>query len=341
MQDIEAFIAGHPKGHFLQAPFWAEVKKEWTSRTLTVEDDQGNIKGAMLVLIRRMPLLPYTMMYAPRGPVCDINDAETLRKLTEAARKLAKQHRAYVLRLDPDVENTETRFLEIMEGLGYRRSLHKNFEGIQANFVFRLDIGGKTEEEILASFHQKTRYNIKLAARKGVEIVVGGKEDLPRFQEIMLETGLRDEFPPRSLAYFERIFDCCGDHVRLFLAKYEGEIIAGTIAMRFGGKEWYLYGASSNSARNVMPNYLLQWEMIRWAVEGGCYMYDLRGVPAEMDENNPLSGLYRFKKGFGGKLTEFVGEMELVFKPGAEKLIKLAMKTFFRLRKWAFLKRGK
>ncbi|MDR3314024.1 MAG: peptidoglycan bridge formation glycyltransferase FemA/FemB family protein [Oscillospiraceae bacterium] len=338
MQELEEFVANHPKGHFMQAPMWADVKKDWKSHTVTVRGDDGAIKGSMHILSRKMPFMPYSMLYCPRGPVCDLNDAETLRELTAAAKKVAKASHAYTLLIDPDVTEAETQFLEIMRGLGYQLKSHKNFEGVQANFVFRLDLAGKTEEEVLAGFHSKTRYNIKLATRKGVTVTLGGREDLPRFYEIMLETGLRDKFPTRSLAYFERIFDCLGDHVRLYLANYEGEIIAGTIALWFGDKTWYLYGASSNASRNVMPNYLLQWQMIRWAMEKGCRLYDLRGVPAEMDENNPLSGLYRFKKGFGGTLTQFAGELELEFKPRSAKMIKKAIKVFFKVRKWAFLK---
>lgn len=101
----------------------------------------------------------------------------------------------------------------------------------------------------------------------------------------------------------------------LFLAEYQGEVIAGTLAFIFGDKAWYIYGASSNRHRNVMPNYLLQWEMICWAKRAGCRFYDFRGVPGRVDEQHPLYGLYRFKKGFGGVYTEFIGEHDLVYRP--------------------------
>ena len=98
---------------------------------------------------------------------------------------------------------------------------------------------------------------------------------------------------------------------RIYLAYYEGQPIAGSLAIHYGDKVWYLYGASSNEHRNVMPNYLVQWEMIRWAIETGCRIYDFRGVSGYLDESNPLYGIYRFKKGFSGELTEFIGEMNL------------------------------
>lgn len=98
----------------------------------------------------------------------------------------------------------------------------------------------------------------------------------------------------------------------LYMAFSEGQPIAGTLAIHYGDKVWYLYGASSNEHRNLMPNYLLQWRMIQWAVETGCRIYDFRGVSGDLSEDNPLYGLYKFKKGFGGEFTEFVGEMDLV-----------------------------
>ena len=99
------------------------------------------------------------------------------------------------------------------------------------------------------------------------------------------------------------------------MAFYEDKPVAGTLAIHYGDKVWYLYGASANEYRNVMPNYLLQWEMIRWAIETGCTLYDFRGVSGDLSEDNPLYGLYRFKKGFNGDLCEFCGDLELRLRP--------------------------
>ena len=156
----------------------------------------------------------------------------------------------------------------MLESFGFRVMQEgKNFEGIQPKFVFRLDIAGKTEEELLASFTQKHRYNIRLAGRKGVEVRVCGQEMVHDFTQIMIETGMRDNFVTRNEAYFAHLLDNLGEHARLYMAFYEGKPIAGTLAIWFGDKVWYLYGASSNEHRNLMPNYLLQWNMIQWAVK--------------------------------------------------------------------------
>ena len=111
---------------------------------------------------------------------------------------------------------------------------------------------------------------------------------------IMNETGSRDHFIVRSAAYFRSLLACLGDNARLYMAYHDDRPIAGTIAIRFAGKVWYLYGASSNEGRNLMPNYLLQWEMIRWALDSGCFLYDFRGVSGDLSPDSRCK-LYRFK----------------------------------------------
>ena len=187
---------------------------------------------------------------------------------------------------------------------------------------------GKTEEELLNSFESKWRYNIRLAMRKGVTVRICGPEMLEDFYRIMVETGMRDNFVTRPLSYFRRMMDSMGEHLRLYMAFYEDKPIAGTLAIHYGDKVWYLYGASSNSYRNVMPNYLLQWEMMRWALAEGCTLYDFRGVSGDLSPDNPLYGLYRFKKGFGGEFTEFCGEFELCLKPAVGRSIELLRKVY-------------
>lgn len=322
LPQFEAFIRRHPKGHFLQSHTWAPVKSDWTWEGILRRDGSGEITGAMSVLLRKMPGVPYRMMYAARGPVCDVHDGETLRELTEGAAVLAKKYKAYALRIDPDVPSADTEFVDKMKALGYvHHPGDKDFNGIQPCYVFRLNVKDKTEEELLAAFHSKTRYNLRLSARKGVTVRVCGKEMLPDFARLMQETGNRDGFITRPQAYFETMLDALGDDARLYMAFWEERPIAGTLAVHFGNKVWYLYGASSNQHRNVMPNYQLQWEMIRWALETKADVYDFRGVSGDLTPDNPLYGLYLFKKGFGGDLVEFCGEFEMVYSKAADLLI--------------------
>ncbi|WP_458862419.1 lipid II:glycine glycyltransferase FemX [Acidaminobacterium chupaoyuni] len=332
LAEYEAFIQKHPKGHFLQSSEWGKVKESWKWEAILCRDDEGRVCGSLAVLIRKVPVLPYTLMYAGRGPVCDSHDEETLRQLTQGAKDLAARYKAYALMMDPDIESDDLEFISIMKKLGYHhKEAGKNFEGVQPNYVFRLDVKDKTEEELMAEFHQKTRYNIRLAGRKGVSVMLCDETTLPQmlphFARIMKETGQRDGFITRSEEYFANLMKYLGEHARLYMALYNDKPVAGTLAIHFGNKVWYLYGASSNEYRNVMPNYLLQWSMIRWALETGSEIYDFRGVSGDLTPENPLYGLYLFKKGFGGKLTEFCGEFEYLYKPAVNTAVNLGMKT--------------
>lgn len=327
--EYEAFVQGHPKGHFTQSVLWAKLKTEWKFEAVIVRDGENKICGTMGVLVRKVPVFPTSILYAPRGPVCDVHDRAVMAQLVEGARQLADKYQAYVLRMDSDVKSEDTEFTQICQELGFTLPKQsKNFEGIQPRYVFRLYLNGRNEEELMASFHSKTRYNIRVAIKKGVTVKLADAASVEDFHRIMLETGLRDHFVIRTPAYFKRLLEVMGDDARLYMAYLDGRPIAGTIAIAYGNKVWYLYGASSNADRNAMPNYLLQMEMIKWAVERGAEVYDFRGVSGDISEDNPLYGLYRFKKGFNGEFTEFVGEMSIVYRPGMMRLSKTGEKAF-------------
>lgn len=340
---LNDFLQTHSKSHFMQSFEWTKVKSNWKNEFVVAYDDKNKIIGAMLILIRKMPILNYTLMYSPRGPVCDIYDLDVIKGLLNKVKELAKQYKAYTLKMDTDVLVSDEKFKEIAKECGFKLPKQsKNFEGIQPRFVFRINnIKGKTEEEMLNSFEQKTRYNIRLASKKGVTSKIGNKEDLKDFHKIMLETGVRDGFVIRSLEYFEKMYDeMAPNHLRLYMAYLDDKPIAGTIAILYGDKCWYLYGASSNAHRNVMPNYLLQWEMIKWALENNCNVYDFRGVSGDLNKDNHLYGLYRFKKGFNGDFTEFIGELELVFKPFAHLLLEKCGAFYKKVRRFLFVKKN-
>lgn len=328
------FLEHHERCNFSQSPEWAKVKSNWKNEVILAEDEDGNIIGSLSILIRKIPVFG-NLMYAPRGPICDIHDVSVMSQITEGAKELAKKYKAFVLKIEPDIKSDDQVFRDLIIQLGYKiKDDAKNFrEEIQPRYVFRLDIKDKTEDDVFAGFHQKTRYNIRLAKRKGVEIKEGTKEDLKDFHKIMIETGARDGFIIRPLSYFEKMYDCLApEHLKVFMAYYDGKPIAGTIPIIYGNKTWYLYGASSNQKRNLMPNYLLQWEMIKMAIKNGSEIYDFRGVSGVVDKNHPQYGLYRFKKGFGAEFTEFIGEIYIPFKPIWYKLYQFSEKTFRNLR---------
>ena len=329
------FLEKHDRCNFQQSLEWGEVKTSWIKEVVLSENEAGDIVGSICVWIRKIPIFG-NMMYSARGPICDIHDEKVLKDLTDGLNELAKKYKAFVLRCEPDILKKDEEYREIVKSLGYKiKDDSKDFKDeIQPRFVFRLDIKNKTEDEIFAAFHQKTRYNIRLATKKCVEIKEGTREDLKDFHKIMVETGERDDFIIRPLSYFEKMYDSLGkEHMKLLMAYHEGQPIAGIIPIMYGNKVWYLYGASSNKHRNIMPNYLLQWTMIKEAIERKADMYDFRGVSGVVDETHPQYGLYRFKKGFNAEFTEFIGEVYIEYKPIVNKIYKVAEKVFRTLRK--------
>ena len=330
-EEYSDFLEKHERCNFQQSLEWAKVKQSWKREVILAEDTNGKINGSLMVLVRKIPFFG-NIMYSARGPVCDIHNIEILRQITEGAKELAKKYNAIVLRIEPDIKSDDTDFRNIMLELGYSiKDDAKNFrDEIQPRYVFRLDTKNKTEDEIFKNFHQKTRYNVRLATKKGVTVKEGTREDLKDFHKIMVTTGIRDGFITRPLEYFEKMYDCLGpEHMKILMAYYDGKPISGVIPIMYGNKTWYLYGASSNEHRNLMPNYLLQWEMIKIAISRKSDIYDLRGVPGIADDSN---GLYRFKKGFGAEYTEFIGEVYIPFKPLTYKAYKFSEKMFRSLR---------
>ena len=187
----------------MQTSYWAKQKPEWQHLAIARRDSEGNILGAMSMLIRKVPKLPYTLMYCCRGPVCDPEDEETILDLLSGAKHLARTMKSYAVKIDPDLPKPSPVMEKCLAECGFKTvDEGKNFESAQPRFVFRLDIEGKTEEEIMAAFDQKTRYNVRLSARKGVVVKNAGEEGLDDFSALMDETGKRDGFVPRNRAYF-------------------------------------------------------------------------------------------------------------------------------------------
>jgi len=318
---FNAFLERHPRGHPLQTWNWGEVKSRtgWQPLRLGVVGDDGEYIACASLLSRPLPGVDKCIFYAPRGPVLDWSDRRLVEFLLGGIQKLAEEKGAILLKIDPDVLKSEGSALRLIEDQGFRPvNKGKNFEGVQPAFVMRLDLEGRTPDELLADFHSKTRYNIRYAFRKGIEVRTEcTRRDLDDFYDILEVTAERDEFGIRSREYFTYIWDQLVEHgyAKLVMAHHEGQPLAGAMAFQLGRRAWYVYGASSNEKRNLMPNYAVQWELIRWAKELGCHTYDFRGVSGNLDPEDPLYGLYRFKKGFDAELFELAGEFDLVYHP--------------------------
>ena len=307
------FVMHSPYGNLMQDRGWAYVKKGWVGEQVYLEQN-GEITAAMSIIFAPA-VAGRTLAYAPRGPVCDPYDTETIAALMREAEPVLKKHRAFLLRFDPETPYTDE-LIAKYEALGLHCrarncGLH---DQIQPRFNMFLPLEGKTLDELMPGFGEKTRYNIRLAARKDVTTRWAGAEALETFFRIYLETCERDGIGHRPLDYFARMMEAYGpERCRICLAEYEGEPLAAAIALHYGRKVFYIYGASSNEKRNLMPAYAMQAEMIRWACSLGVDFYDFGGVYSLQKEN----GLYRFKEGFchAVGVTELAGEFDWVLSP--------------------------
>lgn len=318
----ESFVSAHKNGGFTQSLLWPKVKKQWKWEAFMCADEEGNIKGAQLVLIRPLPM-GYSFLYSPRGPVYDYEDTETRREMFEAVKGLAKKYKAYKYTMDPEIPADRKDIVDRILADGFTLDVGgpSGLECIQARFNYKLNIADRTADELFNNFHSKTRYNVRVAMKHNVESRLGTIADLDDFDRLMKKTGERDGFSTRNKPYFERFMTALGDHAKLYMCYYNGKAVSGAIYVSYAGKACYVYGASDNEHRNVMPNYLMQWEMIQQAKNEGCYIYDFQGVSGNIEEGDAQYGLYRFKKGFNGELCEYAGEFSFLFKPFVDKMI--------------------
>jgi peptidoglycan pentaglycine glycine transferase (the first glycine) len=325
----DAFVHAHPHGHLLQTPAWGELKSAFGWRAQIVQAASG---GA-LVLFRALPL-GLSLAYVPRGPVVDWADEAGLRELLHALDRECRAQHAFCLKWEPDLPDTPE-CAALLARLGFRPSP----QSIQPRRTLVIDLAGD-ESDILARMKPKTRYNIGLASRKDVTARAAlGPADVDRFVALLQETGARDLFAVHSALYYRRAYDLFHPQSRceLILAEHAGEVLAGVMAFTLGPRAWYFYGASSNRERSRMAPYLAQWEAMRWARSRGALGYDLWGVPDEPEaaleagfehRRDGLWGVYRFKRGFGGRLSRAVGAWDRVYNPLAYQ----AYRALLRLR---------
>jgi lipid II:glycine glycyltransferase (peptidoglycan interpeptide bridge formation enzyme) len=312
----------------LQTTAWGDLKAAfgWEVVRLAI---QGRVDAGAQVLFRRLPL-GFTLAYIPKGPVGgdvgrqfprdERHSSEKIRpweELWSEIDDLCRKRRSVFLKVEPDLLEGEGGVTDSPHG--FRLSPHD----IQPPRTMVVDLRGD-EDQLLARMKQKTRYNIRLARKKGV--LVSSSTNIELFYQLIRLTGKRDEFGVHSLDYYHRVFNLFYPRGKceLLLAEYEGQPLAAIMVFAHGERAWYFFGASSSEHRNLMPTYLLQWEAMRWARACGCVEYDLWGVPDADEEileeqftgrSDGLWGVYRFKRGFGGRLRRAPGPWDRVYRP--------------------------
>lgn len=295
-----------PQPHILQSWEWGTFKSRhgWSATRWLWRAPNRSPRAAALVLQRRLPRLPFSMLYVPKGPVLDFVDALAWDAVLAHLETVARQQRAILIKIDPDVSADNSAVVARLLDRGWRPSR----EQIQFRNTMTIDLT-QDEAALLAAMKSKWRYNVRLAGRKGVRVRAGTVDDLPLLYAMYRETALRDHFVIRPPAYYQ---DAWGEFIRAglaqpLIAEVEGDAVAMVLLFRFGARAWYMYGASRDRHRDKMPDHLLQWEAMRWAKSEGCTIYDLWGAPDTLDENDPMWGVYRFKQGFGASFVQHIG----------------------------------
>jgi lipid II:glycine glycyltransferase (peptidoglycan interpeptide bridge formation enzyme) len=327
----KAFVAAHPQAHLLQSGPWGQLKSRfgWSAgRVALVDSSQAIVAGAQ-ILYRRLPYGLGKLAYVPKGPLVDWQDAEQTARLVPALDRAARAQGAMALTVEPELPDTPQHAADLA-----RAGFVSAGMAYQPRRTLLVDLR-PDEEAILKAMKSKTRYNIRLSARKGVRVHQGTWEDVEFFDQLMAATGARNRFGVRSLAYYHAAFELFAPHgqVALFLAVYEDQPLAGVMVFALGRAAWYLHGGSSNTHRNLMAPYAAQWAAMCWARARGCVTYDLWGVPDEDQETleaqftqrgDGLWGVYRSKRGYGGKLFRTVGAWDRVYRPLRYRLYRWA-----------------
>jgi peptidoglycan pentaglycine glycine transferase (the first glycine) len=356
-QKWNQLIASLPISHLLQTWEWSQVKVKygwqampfvWSDRPSALNQpvsmESSQAVAAAMVLKRSFPIGGFAkrmcVLYIPKGPLMDWNDTALRMRVLTDLQAFAKDQGAIFVKADPDVvlgtgiPGTATA-IEDKAGQEVRLDLiQQGWKFSQDQIQFRntvlIDLD-PSEDDLLARMKQKTRYNLRLAQKKGVTVRIGKMEDLPGLYRMYAETSIRDGFLIRSEDYYQtvwRTFDYPSPGIsssstpfhQALIAEVEGQSLAALSLFYFAGQAIYLFGMSRDQHREKMPNHLLQWEAIRRAKASGCRIYNLWGAPDKFDESDGLWGVFRFKEGLGGYVLRTIGAWDFTPNPVLYKL---------------------
>ncbi|MEW6084524.1 MAG: peptidoglycan bridge formation glycyltransferase FemA/FemB family protein [Chloroflexota bacterium] len=353
-----SIISKLPNPHFLQTYEWGQVKAKYGwSPLYAVWDADGKWKvesdlnllstfhspvAASLILKRQILRNGFaarlSILYSPKGPLLDWTNESLRTRVLDDLQSFAKKQGAIFLKCDPDVvlgrgvpqsgEDVEDKTGQAITSDLKRRGWGYSSDQIQFKNTVVIDLN-PTEDELLARMKQKTRYNIRLAEKKGVSLRVGELEDLGMLYKMYAETSVRDGFVIRNEDYYKtvwQIFMAANQSqasnpqfsnspitgyqlpfAEPLIAEVDNEPVAAIFVFYFADRAYYVYGMSRDAHREKMPTYLLQWEAMKRAKARGCRTYDLWGAPDIFDESDSMWGVYRFKEGLGGQVVRTLG----------------------------------
>lgn len=298
------FVAGQSHAQFLQSWEWGEFQKAFGRRVWRVGifDDAKQIGAAQI--FEHYLGLGMGYLYCPRGPAGDWQ----LETIMEFIKKNIVNYGHVFFRFEPVTLNDSVQLTV------------KRISSIQPTHTLLLDLN-KTEEQLLAEMHQKTRYNIRLAEKKELEFS-DSKIGFDIFWQLMLATARRDKIKLHSKKYYKLMLQI--SNCRLLVANYQSKMLAGGIFMGFGNTFTYVHGASANEHRDLMAPYFLHWRAMQFAKSQSYRYYDFGGVNPEDEKDFDFkagwAGITRFKRGFGGEIFSFAGTYETPFQPRIYRL---------------------
>ena len=288
----------------------------------------GELEAAALVLkknvLTRGLAARLCILYCPKGPLLCWEDAALRKRVLDDLQIFVRQQNAIFLKLDPDVvlgSGIPETYSDRPEPTGKAvqielaaRGWKYSEEQIQFKNTVLVDVT-VPDDELLGRMKQKTRYNVRLGTKKGLSVRIGDEKDWPVLYKMYAETSVRDGFVIRDQQYYQTVWQMFKSTSAPLIAEVEGEAISAVYLFHFAGRAYYLYGMSREAHRDKMPNYLLQFEAMRWAREKGCRLYDLWGAPDEFIESDSLWGVFRFKEGLGGEVRRTLGAWDYAPKP--------------------------
>lgn len=309
-------------GGILQSWLWGDFQKFLDKKIyrFAAIDDNGKIQAVALV-IQNIIHFDYNYFYIPRGPVVSKSAHGHIRLLFEEIIKVVREEKGFMLRCDPAWEIGNEKLLT---DSGFRKADSE----VQPKCSLVIDIS-KTEQELMAAMKQKTRYNVNLAEKRGVKLQISSEiADIEAFWQLMKQTAQRDGFASHPKEYYKKMFEIFSvdGSIKLFLAQYDGKIVAANLVSFFGRTTTYLHGASSDMYRGVMATYFLQWQAILESKKLNSQYFDFGGVNGQTYQNEKWNGITKFKVGFsvGTPAKEFVGTHETILNPVIYSVYKFA-----------------
>ncbi len=310
----EAFVSSQDEAQFLQSWAWGAFQQAVGRRVIRIGIVQNGVLAAACQVISMRHPLGRSSLYVPRGPI--VSPRLSLQDYRAAAEAISLELLERAKRLKADYVRIESPLQHASPSAGVFGVIRgwKQVKPNQPAATLLLDLS-KDESVLLAEQHQKTRYNLNLARRKGVRVRIAHDEpSIAAFLALSHETAKRDGISLHPDAYYRTMIAVLQKEgmAKLFLAESNGKILVANIVLHYGDTVTYLHGASSDEDRNVMAPFLAQWEQMRWAKQQSARWYDFWGIaPSAANEHHPWAGITRFKKGFGGLDRQYMGGREL------------------------------